>query len=312
MTLDYVTRAAPCRSRSPPTSSTRCSAPSGSEARHDANGWLQILVFFAASILALTRPLGVYMHRVFEGERQPLPRVLGPHRARPATGSAASTRDREQTWMQYTVALLAVQRLRRAGDLRASSGCSTCCRSTRSTSARSRRDSAFNTAASFTTNTNWQAYGGESTMSYLTQMAGLAWHNFTSAAAGHRRGAGDGARAHAAARGRRRADARQLLGRSDPRASSTCSCPSASSSALVLVSQGVHPEPRRLPRASPRSRAPSRPSRWGRSPRRRRSRSSAPTAAASSTPTAPTRSRTRRRSPTSSQMVLHLRHPGRR
>ena len=45
-------------------------------------------------------------------------------------------------------------------------------------------DLAFNTAASFTTNTNWQAYGGESTMSYLTQMAGLAYHNFVSAAAG--------------------------------------------------------------------------------------------------------------------------------
>ena len=45
-------------------------------------------------------------------------------------------------------------------------------------------DALFNTAASFTTNTNWQAYGGESTMSYLTQMAGLAFHNFVSAAAG--------------------------------------------------------------------------------------------------------------------------------
>ena len=58
------------------------------------------------------------------------------------------------------------------------------CRSIRRISDRSRADSAFNTAASFTTNTNWQAYSGESTMSYLTQMAGLAWHNFISAAVG--------------------------------------------------------------------------------------------------------------------------------
>ena len=74
-------------------------------------------------------------------------------------------------------------------------------------------DLAFNTAASFTTNTNWQAYGGESTMSYFTQMAGLAFHNFVSAAAGI-------AVAIAVIRGfvRRSAqDHRQFLGRYDPR-----------------------------------------------------------------------------------------------
>ena len=68
----------------------------------------------------------------------------------------------------------------------------------------SSRRSAFNTAASFTTNTNWQSYSGESTMSYLTQMAGLAWHNFTSAAVGIGVALALGARLHAAARARRR------------------------------------------------------------------------------------------------------------
>ncbi len=62
--------------------------------------------------------------------------------------------------------------------------CSNCCRGIRKDFRRWRPDLAFNTAASFTTNTNWQNYSGESTMSYLTQMAGLAYHNFASAAVG--------------------------------------------------------------------------------------------------------------------------------
>ena len=69
--------------------------------------------------------------------------------------------------------------------------------------------SAFNTAASFTTNTNWQGYAGEATMSYLTQMAGLAWHNFISAAAGIAVADGPGARPHAA---RRRASGPGTIG----------------------------------------------------------------------------------------------------
>ena len=144
-------------------------------------GWIQILVF-AAVILAVTRPLGAYLYRVYEGERQPLPRLLGPVERGLYRLCGVDPR-REQTWVEYAFALLAFSAL-----------------SLLATYAIERfqhvlplnpqklpavpADLAFNTAASFTTNTNWQAYSGESTMSYLTQMAGLAWHNFTSAAAG--------------------------------------------------------------------------------------------------------------------------------
>jgi K+-transporting ATPase ATPase A chain len=144
-------------------------------------GWMQILVFFAA-IVAVTKPLGVYMFRVFEGARQPLPRVFGPLERLLYRLSGVDPA-KEQTWKEYTFALLAFsvlgvvvtyvfQRVQHVlpfnpqhfGAVEPSS--------------------AFNTATSFATNTNWQGYSGESTMSYLTQMAGLAWHNFTSAAAG--------------------------------------------------------------------------------------------------------------------------------
>jgi K+-transporting ATPase ATPase A chain len=147
----------------------------------NAIGWLQILLFLGV-ILALVKPLGAYMHRVFEGDRQPLPPVLGrvERLLNRLTGVDPA---REQTWVQYTLSLLAFSALgllvtyalqrwqhvlplnpQKLGPVEARS--------------------AFNTAVSFTTNTNWQGYAGESTMSYLTQMAGLAWHNFTSAAAG--------------------------------------------------------------------------------------------------------------------------------
>ena len=96
-------------------------------------------------------------------------------------------------------------------------------------------DLAFNTAASFTTNTNWQAYSGESTMSYFTQMAGLAYHNFVSAAVGI-------AVAIAFIRGiaqKEKDTHRQLLGRHGARARCGCCCRSAIVGALFLVSQGV-------------------------------------------------------------------------
>jgi len=145
-----------------------------------ANGWIQILFFFAA-VLAVTKPLGVFMHRVMEGQRHFLTRPLGwLERLCYRLGGVVG---REQTGPVYTAGLLAFsaltmlvtyafQRLQhvlpfnpqKLGPVEASS--------------------AFNTAASFTTNTNWQGYAGESTMSYLSQMAGLAWHNFISAAAG--------------------------------------------------------------------------------------------------------------------------------
>ena len=179
-----------------------------------AIGWLQILVFFAA-ILAVTKPLGVYMFRVFEGDRQPLPRTFG-RLERLCYRLSGVDPEKEQTWKQYTFALLVfsafgllvtylIQRLQHVLPFNPQHFGAV------------EPTSAFNTAASFTTNTNWQGYSGESTMSYLTQMAGLAWHNFTSAAAGIGVALALGARPHAPARPGRRQDARQLLGRSDPR-----------------------------------------------------------------------------------------------
>ena len=146
-----------------------------------AIGWVQIAVFFLV-VLALTKPLGAYMFRVFEGGRQPLPRLLGPVErftyrlcgVDPAKG---------QTWPVYAFSLLAfsffgmlvtyaIQRLQHVLPFNPQHLPPV------------EPALAFNTAASFTTNTNWQAYTTETTVSYLTQMAGLAWHNFTSAAAG--------------------------------------------------------------------------------------------------------------------------------
>jgi len=146
-----------------------------------AIGWLQILVFFAA-IVAVTKPLGVYMFRVFEGDRQPLPRSFG-RLERLCCRLAGVDPGKEQTWKQYAFALLVfsavglvvtylIQRLQHVLPFNPALFGAV------------EPTSAFNTAASFTTNTNWQGYSGEATMSYLTQMAGLAWHNFTSAAAG--------------------------------------------------------------------------------------------------------------------------------
>ncbi|HUL78207.1 MAG TPA: potassium-transporting ATPase subunit KdpA, partial [Vicinamibacteria bacterium] len=145
-----------------------------------ANGWTQILFFFL-TILAVTVPLGAFMYRVMEGESHFLRRPLGwLERLVYRIGGVDG---REQTWSAYTVGMLAfsaftmlvtyaIQRLQhvlpfnpqKLGPVEAFSS--------------------FNTAASFTTNTNWQGYTGEATMSYLSQMAGLAWHNFISAAAG--------------------------------------------------------------------------------------------------------------------------------
>jgi K+-transporting ATPase ATPase A chain len=146
-----------------------------------SNGWLQIVVFSLA-VLALTKPLGVYMFQVFEGPRRPLERFFAPCE-RLLYRLAGVDPTREQTWQRFASALIifsvlgmlvtyAIQRLQpllpfNPQNLGPVS-----------------EHLAFNTAASFTTNTNWQSYSGEATMSYLTQMAGLAWHNFVSAAAG--------------------------------------------------------------------------------------------------------------------------------
>jgi len=145
------------------------------------NGWFQILLFFAV-ILAIAKPVGLYMHAVFEGERRPLPRTFGAIE-RGLLRLCGLRTPKEQTWVEYTVAMLLFSALglvvtyliqRTQGSLPLNPQHLPNVPSALS----------FNTAASFTTNTNWQAYSGETTMSYLTQMAGLAWHNFTSAAVG--------------------------------------------------------------------------------------------------------------------------------
>jgi len=145
------------------------------------NGWLQILVY-GLVLLAVTKPLGVYMHRVFESPERPLPRVFGPLE-RWSLRLCGVDAAKEQTWKEYTLALLLfslvgllvtylILRVQHLLPFNPQAFGAVA------------PDLAFNTAVSFTTNTNWQAYGGESTMSYFSQMAALAWHNFISAAAG--------------------------------------------------------------------------------------------------------------------------------
>ena len=145
------------------------------------NGWLQI-VLFAVVIVAVTRPLGLFMFRVLEGKGHPLSRALGPLE-RAIYRLCGIDPGREQGWREYAMALLAfsalglivtyaIQRLQHLLPFNPQGLPPV------------EPALAFNTAASFTTNTNWQSYVGETTMGYLTQMAGLAWHNFTSAAAG--------------------------------------------------------------------------------------------------------------------------------
>jgi len=148
----------------------------------DRYGWLQLAVFIGA-LLLLTKPMGLYLARVLDNEgRTFLDPVLKPvellfYRI------FRVDREQEQNWKQYAVSLLLfsligltftfiilrIQHLlplnpQGLGPLSP--------------------DLAFNTAASFTTNTNWQSYGGESTMSYFSQMVGLTFHNFVSAAVG--------------------------------------------------------------------------------------------------------------------------------
>ncbi len=144
-------------------------------------GWAQIGLFIAL-VLALTKPLGSYLHRVFEGEAQPFSAVLGPiERGLLRLGGVTSRS--EQTWAEYVFALLAfsvVSMLVTYAILRLQAVLPLNPQSLPAVGAHL----SFNTASSFTTNTNWQSYSGESTLSYLSQMAGLAWQNFTSAAAG--------------------------------------------------------------------------------------------------------------------------------
>src|ERR1700756_1225067 len=146
------------------------------------NGWLQIFVFLAL-IFAVTKPLGVFMTRVFAGERTFLDPVLRPIE-RLLYRVTGVDEKREMLWTEYAVAMLLfsgismlvlylIQRIQGMLPF-----------NPQHLAAVAPEHLAFNTAASFTTNTNWQAYSGETTMSYFTQMAGLAFHNFASAATG--------------------------------------------------------------------------------------------------------------------------------
>ena len=144
-------------------------------------GWLQIAVFLAL-VVALTPPFGRYLHRVLEEGRPPLPRLLGPIE-RLLFRLCGVDPSREQTWVGYAASLLVFSALGTLVTyvlLRAQHALPFNPQKFGAVAP----DLALNTAASFTTNTNWQAYSGESTLSYFSQMVGLAWHNFTSAAAG--------------------------------------------------------------------------------------------------------------------------------
>jgi K+-transporting ATPase ATPase A chain len=145
------------------------------------NGWFQI-GFFLLVILLVTKPLGVFMTRVFSREKTFLDRILRPIE-RLVYRLTGVDEKREMRWTEYAVAMLLfsgmsmgllylIERTQKWLPLNPQKFPNL------------EPGLAFGTAASFTTNTNWQVYSGESTMSYFTQMAGLAYHNFVSAAVG--------------------------------------------------------------------------------------------------------------------------------
>jgi potassium-transporting ATPase potassium-binding subunit len=146
-----------------------------------ANGWAQIALFSVIVIL-LTKPFGGYMTRVFNGERTFLSPLLRPVE-RGIYWCCGVDEQREQHWVTYAVAMLfftaagfvvlyALQRLQAVLPFNPAGQSAV------------EESLAFNTSVSFITNTNWQSYVPETTMSYLTQMAGLTVHNFVSAATG--------------------------------------------------------------------------------------------------------------------------------
>ena len=145
------------------------------------NGWVQIAVYFAL-LTALVVPLGRYMARVFEGERTLLSPLLRPVE-RSLYRIAGVDESKEQHWLTYTVAMLlfnaagfallyALLRLQHLFPLNPADQSAVA------------PDLSFNTAVSFASNTNWQNYGGESTLSYFSQMVGMTTQNFLSAATG--------------------------------------------------------------------------------------------------------------------------------
>src|SRR5437868_4191738 len=145
------------------------------------NGWLQILLYLAV-IFVVTKPVGIFMAKVFNRERTLLDPVLRPLE-RLLYRLTLVNEDHDMPWSEYAFSMLLfsgvsmlllylIERTQQMLPLNPQKFAGVA------------PDLAFNTAASFTTNTNWQNYGGEATMSYLTQMAGLAYHNFASAAVG--------------------------------------------------------------------------------------------------------------------------------
>jgi potassium-transporting ATPase potassium-binding subunit len=145
------------------------------------NGWIQILLFLGL-IFAVTKPLGVFMARVFNRERTFLDPVARPVE-RLLYRVTGVDENHEMRWTEYAVAMLmfsGVSMLLLYLIERAQQWLPWNPQKFGAVAS----DLAFNTASSFTTNTNWQNYAGEATMSYLSQMAGLAYHNFMSAAVG--------------------------------------------------------------------------------------------------------------------------------
>ena len=145
------------------------------------NGWLQIAIY-CVLIFLFVKPFGAYMANVFDGRRTPLSLVLRPIERGIYAVCGVNERE-EQHWTAYAISVLlfsiagfivlyALQRLQAVLPFNPAEMSAV------------EQSSSFNTAVSFVTNTNWQGYGGESTMSYLTQMAGLTTQNFVSAAAG--------------------------------------------------------------------------------------------------------------------------------
>ena len=149
------------------------------------NGWLQILLFFAI-VCAVTKPLGIFMTHVFNRQRTSLDPLLRPVE-RLIYRLTRVNEAREMKWTEYAISMLLfsgvsmialylIQRLQGVLPFNP--------QHLPGVDSNSYVGSAFNTAASFTSNTNWQSYVPEVTMSYFTQMAGLAYHNFVSAAVG--------------------------------------------------------------------------------------------------------------------------------
>jgi potassium-transporting ATPase potassium-binding subunit len=196
-----------------------------------ANGWVQIIVFFGI-VLMCAKPLGVYMARVFEREKTPADRIFRPVE-RLIYRLTGIDETHEMRWTEYATSVLifslvsllmtyAIERLQHFLPLNPQHLAGVA------------PDLALNTAVSFTANTNWQSYVPEKTMSYLTQMAGLAYHNFLSGALGI-------ASAIAFVRGISRKESKTLgnFWVDATRASLWVLLPAAFICSIMLVSQGV-------------------------------------------------------------------------